>query len=248
MGLVVLRSHCGGMRCAISGFVSAGGVKVTPTGGATSRGCDATATSALQPLAPGSVRWIAASGLGVCRRAESEMGSAGEACEAPPMEAVVHFVEPGGAFPILKVPKRRYTSSLGRRPLVTGKGSQVTREVPCVDTADEACDERDGTEASASAASCNTACGASDGVLRVPITTGRRNKHRKTALLAALPRVVHFTADRLARGQRVVLCCEVRAEYPSGSVPAASEKPSSTMEACGHPLGLSACDPCSQYA
>jgi hypothetical protein len=59
-----------------------------------------------------------------------------------------------------------------------------------------------------------------DGVLRVPITMGRRDKHSKTALLAALPRVVHFTADRLARGQRVVLCCEVRAEHPGGCVPA----------------------------
>lgn len=89
-----------------------------------------------------------------------------------------------------------------------------------MNTPGEASDVRDDTEASASAASCSTACGASDCVLRVPITMGRRDKHSKTALLAALPRVVHFTADRLARGQRVVLCCEVRAEYPSGCVPA----------------------------
>jgi len=135
MVLVVLRSYCGGVRCPISGCAAAGGVKVAPTGAATGahwqppRGCDAAAASALQPLTPGGVRWIAASGLGVGRRAESERENPGEA-GAPPMpmgaDAVVCFVEPGGAFPSSQSADNAATRCTGQRTRSSrAEGSQV---------------------------------------------------------------------------------------------------------------------------
>lgn len=60
------------------------------------------------------------------------------------------------------------------------------------------------------AATSSSSCTESDCVLRVPITMGRKDKHSKTALLDALPGLVEFAAARLARGDRVVLCCQVR--------------------------------------